>query len=91
MCEVERLYKKLYLMPQYLTTKKVWALKIEKMIYENGSVVITSTEVGYAPFLTSFQLVQQYSPSINDYYVVEEDGNECFISAEIFESKYSRI
>jgi hypothetical protein len=82
-------------MPRYQCHKKVWALKIRKVDFDDseivGSGIITPDEPGYLPFKVSLEYMNQHRPQAGGYYVVYEDGYKSFSPAKAFEEGYTRI
>jgi hypothetical protein len=89
-------------MPKYRSHKEVWALKIERIEYDNtkaqaegretdGSAMIVPSDPGYAPFKVDSAYLRKHDPHFGGYYVVYKDGYKSFSPAEAFESGYTRI
>lgn len=81
-------------MPSYTCHKKVWALKISKIEYNNREsvrgAIITPSEQGYAPFNVTQEYLVKHHPEAGGYYVVYGDGYKSFSPAEAFESGYTK-
>ena len=89
-------------MPRYQCHKKVWALKIESIVFDagiahlenretDGSATITPADPGYAPFKVDHEYVRKHKPEAGGYYVVYLDGYKSFSPAKAFEEGYTRI
>jgi len=89
-------------MPKYKSHKKVWALKIKSIVFDNdlahkedretdGSAMITPEEKGYGKFKVDGQYVHKHRPKAGGYYVVYKDGYKSFSPAEAFDEGYSLI
>jgi len=89
-------------MPRYQSHKKVWALKIAKIVTDlelaqkedretDGSATITPAEEGYGPFKVDGDYMRKHQPTVGGYYVVYEDGYKSFSPAEAFESGYTEL
>lgn len=83
-------------MPKYECNKKVWALKIYKIDYEQGepdtvTATITPADEGYASFVVDEAYLNKHKPEAGGYYVVYEDGYKSFSPAAAFDSGYTRV
>lgn len=79
-------------MPQYQCHKKVWALKIKKVVVmPDGTGVITPEENGFSDFDVESSYIDKHCPVAGGYYVQYENGYESFSPADAFESGYSPI
>lgn len=89
-------------MPRYQSHKKVWALKIAKIVTDlelaqkedretDGSATITPAEEGYGDFKVDGEYMRKHQPTEGGYYVVYEDGYKSFSPAEAFESGYTEV
>jgi hypothetical protein len=86
-------------MPQYQCHKKVWALKIEKIIRDgegedretDGTAMITPSEKRFAPFMVDAEFMRRNKPEAGGYYVVYEDGYKSYSPAKAFEDGYTLI
>ena len=86
-------------MPCYVCHKKVWALKIAKIVRDgageprdsDGSAIITPVEEGYAPFRVDAAYVAKHKPQIGGYYVVYDDGYKSWSPAQAFEEGYTPL
>ena len=86
-------------MPQYLCHKKVWALKIAKILRDgegedretDGTAMITPAEERFAPLMVDADFMRRNKPEVGGYYVVYEDGYKSYSSAKAFEDGYSLI
>ncbi len=83
-------------MPKYECHKKVWALKIAAIEYEQGEpdtvfATITPADEGYAPFVVDEAYINKHKPEAGGYYVVYEDGYKSFSPASAFEGGYTRV
>lgn len=91
-------------MPQYQCHKKVWALKIEKIVHnENpdttgrsaassyGAVIHPAESKDYAPFEVDDAYVSKHRPEAGGYYVVYDDGYKSYSPAAAFEAGYSPL
>ena len=81
-------------MPKYQSHKKVWALKIAAIEFnEDGSAKIAPKDDGYAPFDTKPDFRPKFHGSEDDlgYYVVYADGYASWSPTKVFEEGYTRI
>lgn len=89
-------------MPKYQSHKKVYALKIEKIVLDadlaksenretDGSAMIGPSDGRYAPFKVSAEYVRKHNPQPGGYFIVYDDGYQSWSPAEAFESGYTRI
>ena len=79
-------------MPIYECHKKVRALKIKNITYnDDGGVLISPADTDYAPFSTSKEYFDKHKPEIGGYYVVYEDGYKSFSPADAFEEGYTKV
>lgn len=94
-------------MPRYQCHKKVWALKIKEIVFNepkkqelpNGgsisecgrSATITPEEKGYAPFNVNEDYIAKHNPKVGGYFVIYDDAYQSFSPADAFESGYSLI
>lgn len=89
-------------LPKYQSHKKVWALKIKKIVFDsdlareqnretNGKATITPEDDAYASFDVDSAYVRKHEPKEGGYYVVYKDGYKSFSPADVFEDGYSRI
>lgn len=89
-------------MPQYQCHKKVWALKIRKVILDadlakaenretDGRATIVPEDTGFASFEVDADYVGKHNPQADGYYVVYEGGYKSWSPAEAFESGYTKI
>ena len=89
-------------MPRYRCHKEVWALKIERIEYDNtraraegretdGSAMIVPADTRYAPFRVDQAYLRKHDPHFGGYYVVYKDGYKSFSPADAFEDGYARI
>jgi hypothetical protein len=83
-------------MPKYECHKKVWALKIAAIDYNQSeddtiTATITPADDGYAPFVVDEAYTNKHKPEVGGYYVVYEDGYKSFSPAGTFESGYTRL
>jgi len=89
-------------LPKYKCYKEVWALKIDKIIYDvieakkenrdtDGTAQIFPKDQRYAPFKVSREYVDKHVPHPGGYYVVYKDGYKSFSPAEAFEEGYTLL
>lgn len=84
-------------MPRYQSHKKVWALKIEKIVSRavpigsDEAALIYPVDAGYAPIPVTSQYLSKHEPEPGGYYVVYDDGYKSYSPAEPFEAGYTRI
>lgn len=86
-------------MPRYQSHKKVWALKIAKIVRDgdgedresDGSGMITPLDNGYAPFKVDRDYMHKHKPQVGGYYVVYDDGYKSWSPAQAFEEGYTRL
>ena len=83
-------------MPKYECHKKVWALKIAAIDYNQSEddtimATITPADEGYAPFVADEAYINKHKPEVGGYYVVYADGYKSFSPAGAFESGYTRL
>jgi hypothetical protein len=89
-------------MPRYRGHKEVWALKIERIEYDNtkakaegretdGSALLVFVDQGYAPIRVEVSYLKKHDPHFGGYYVVYKDGYRSFSPAEAFEDDYTLI
>lgn len=86
-------------LPHYQCHKKVWALKISKIVRDgagedresDGSAMITPVENGYAPFKVDRDYMHKHKPEAGGYYVVYDDGYKSFSPANAFEEGYTLL
>jgi len=89
-------------MPQYKCHKKVWALKIKKVVldYEeakkegretDGGATLFFENKGYAPKKVSASYVRKHNPKAPGYYVVYKGGYDSWSPVEEFEDGYTEI
>ena len=83
-------------MPMYKCYKKVWALKIKKILLPPegntfAGAILVFEEEGYADIQVSVEYMQKQNPAAGGYYVVYKDGYKSFSPAEAFEDGYMRI
>jgi len=80
------------MMPRYQCHKRVWALKIKAVYFnQDGSVDIVPEESGYARFTVPPDKAAKHEWSIGGYYVQYEDGYVSYSPAKAFEEGYTRI
>jgi hypothetical protein len=81
-------------MPRYRCHKIVHALKIDSLkprTLDDGTLLLTPTEQGYAPFILDAEFVSRHNPLTGGYYVVYADGHKSFSPAKAFEDGYTLI
>lgn len=79
-------------MPKYQCHKKVWALKIKKVVVNSdGTAVVTPSEKGFGEFDLESGYVNKHKPQAGGYYVQYEGGYESYSPEDAFESGYSLI
>jgi len=86
-------------MPQYECHKKVWALKIEKIVIRDscpneesdGSAIIHPADHTFSPLIVDHSYMRKHNPESGGYYVVYADGYKSFSPAEAFEKGYTLI
>ena len=79
-------------MPNYLCTKKVWALKIQCIeMNQDGSGLMGVEDKGFAPVEISKEYIDKHNPQCGGYYVVYQGGYKSFSPADAFESGYERL
>lgn len=89
-------------MPRYRCHKEVWALKIERIEYDNaiaqrenretdGSALLVFADAGYAPLCVDASYLKKHDPHFGGYYVVYKDGYRSFSPADAFEDGYTRL
>ena len=85
-------------MPKYRSHKTVWALKIAAIEprrlkpdqEDDGAMLITPEEPGYAPFWVDLGYVRRHNPQVGGYYVVYADGYKSWSPAQAFEEGDTR-
>jgi hypothetical protein len=89
-------------LPQYQCHKKVWALKIKKVVSDaelaneenretDGSGVLHFEEEGYDPIRVDFKFMRKHTPQVGWYFVVYNDNYNSVSPAEPFEEGYTLI
>ena len=81
-------------MPKYKCHKEVHALKIDSLkprTPDDGTLLLTPTDAGYAPFILDAAFVKKHNPQTGGYYVVYADGYKSFSPAKAFEDGYTKI
>lgn len=89
-------------MPQYMSHKKVWALKIKEILHEedpvallNGgdrwNVFIVPEEEGYDKFKVTAAYVDKHKPQVGGYFVQYKDGYQSWSPADAFEEGYTKV
>lgn len=90
-------------MPRYQSHKKVWAIKIKSVVYDEDmrtqdieqkderEATITPEDKGYSTFKVGARYLAKHNPREGGYYVFYEDGYESFYPAEAFEDGYTRL
>ncbi len=85
-------------MPKYQCHKKVWALKINGIEFENSASPKNSTYAklhfenkSYLPISVDISYLNKHNPEIGGYFVVYEDGYKSFSPADAFEGGYTLI
>jgi len=86
-------------LPRYECHKKVWALKIAKIVFDgegedretDGTATITPAEEMYAEFEVSAEYMRKHKPEVGGYFVVYEDGYQSFSPVKAFEDGYTKI
>lgn len=87
-------------MPKYKCHKKVWALKIAKVVPSSkagkdylkphtGTLIPEDNR--YGPIEVSEEYMTKHAPKAGGYYVVYEDGYKSFSPALAFESGYALV
>jgi len=79
-------------MPRYQCHKKVWALKIAAIEFEdNGDARVAPADAGFATFEVEYYRVKfKGSEADLGYYVVYDDGYKSWSPTVAFETGYSR-
>lgn len=90
-------------LPCYLSHKRVWALKIKKVILDSdiaqlenrettgGATIYPVRDMEYQPFKVNAEYVRKHNPKEGGYYVLYEDGYTSYSPAEAFENGYTEI
>jgi len=89
-------------MPKYQSHKKVWALKIEIIIFDRdlaklqnrdttGTATIKPSDKDYQPFQVDAGYVRKHAPEAGGYFVQYEGGYKSYSPAEEFEKGYTKI
>jgi hypothetical protein len=79
-------------MPQYVSHKKVWALKIESVEHltlERRTVLLHFEDKHYAPLMSDID--KRPEPQAGWYYIVYPDGYHSFSPAKAFEGGYTLV
>lgn len=87
-------------MPQYVSHKKVWALKIKEIHFDyerrernvetDGTAVIIPEESAFGAFVVDAEYIHKHQPKAGGYYIVYKDGYKSWSPAEAFEEGYTR-
>lgn len=83
-------------MPQYQSVKKVWALKMETLVFDadlakkenretDGTATFTAEKQGFDPIKLSAEFVLKHKPKVGGYYVLYKDGYKSWSPAKAFE------
>ena len=89
-------------MPQYQCHKKVWALKIKEVHFDqvaahaegretDGTAIIIPENPTFAAFRVDAEYVKKHKPQANGYFVVYDDGYKSWSPGPKFEEGYTRI
>lgn len=80
-------------MPQYQAHKKVWAVKIKEIAFNetDGTATVVPEDAGFAPFEVSAEYCQKHKPQTGGYFVQYEDGYKSWSPAKAFEEGYTKI
>jgi hypothetical protein len=78
-------------LPKYGRHEEVYGLKIGRIEYKNKYAIIYPELKKYPPVTVSKHYVLKYDPHIGGYYIVNSNSEISFMSAELFEDKYSLI
>jgi len=89
-------------MPQYQSIKKVWALKMETIVFDadlakkenretDGTAIFTAEEQGFALIKLPAEFVSKHNPKAGGYYVTYKDGYQSWSPADAFEEGYVLI
>jgi len=88
-------------MPEYVSHKKVWALKIKAIHLDSdarprdeetdGSAIIVPEDRGFGPFRVPHAYVAKHQPKAGGYYVQYQDGYASWSPAEAFEEGYTKV
>lgn len=80
-------------MPIYQCHKRVWALKIKEVVYDQppGNVTLIPDEDGYGPITLDAAWAGKHRPQAGGYYVVYDDGYKSYSPASAFELGYTLI
>jgi len=86
-------------MPQYQCHKRVWALRIAKILRDgegedretDGTAMLTPADEGFASFMVDAEFMRRNKPEVGGYYVVYEDGYKSYSPAKAFEVGYTKI
>jgi hypothetical protein len=85
-------------LPQYQSHKKVWALKIAKIVHNispdpdiDGTVYLIPENDLYGPITLPRDYVVKHQPDVGGYYVQFADGYKAFADADAFEEGYTQI
>lgn len=80
-------------MPEYISHKRVWALKIKSIQDPNnatdGSRLLYFEESGYLPICVDGDYMRKHSPQVGGYFVVYADGYKSWSPSKAFEEGYS--
>ena len=79
-------------MPSYLSTKRVWALQIERVgpnLIDPSVTMLDFTDPRYLPISISKGYIDEWQPENGGYYVLEGNGHQSYLSSEQFESEYT--
>lgn len=89
-------------LPRYKCHKEVWALKIERIEYDNtkaqaeqrqtdgSALLVFADSDGIAPIRVNANYLKRHDPHFGGYYVVYKDGYQSFSPAQAFEEGYTR-
>jgi hypothetical protein len=86
-------------MPRYQCHKRVWALKIKGVVYDQpprdgepqGNVTLIPEEDGYSPVTVDAAWAEKHRPQAGGYFVVYDDGYKSYSPANAFESGYTLL
>lgn len=92
------------LAPYYRCHKKVWALKIRRIVLHplqeefigrvdlaGVDAVIVPERWGFEPFAVTDEFILKHSPAPGGYFVLYEDGYFSYSPAKAFEEGYTEI
>lgn len=79
-------------LPQYQCHKKVWALKINRVVFnDDESGMLHFEEEGYDPIRVDYKFMKKHYPQPGFYFVIYSDDYNSVSPAQAFEEGYTLI